>query len=101
LGLLNNKAFTIRKGKPPPGRKLIPSRLVLRKKYNTKGDVTRLKSRLCIRGDKQAAGIDYFETFASVMRYDTLRFLLAKAAAEDSEIDHLDVEQAFLNPVVQ
>ena len=47
------------------------------------------------------AGIDYFQTFASVMRFNTLRSLLAKAAAEDLEIDHLDVEQAFLNPTLK
>ena len=35
------------------------------------------------------------------MRFDTLRSLLAKAAAEDLEIDHLDVEQAFLNPTLK
>jgi hypothetical protein len=35
------------------------------------------------------------------MRFDTLRFLLAKAAAEDLEIDHLDVEQTFLNPTLK
>jgi hypothetical protein len=35
-GLLNNKAFTIRQGNPPPGRRLIPNRLILQKKYNTK-----------------------------------------------------------------
>ena len=100
-GLISMKAFTIKYGKPPNGRKLIPNRLVLRKKFNTMGDVIRLKSRLCIRGDKQAAGIDYFETFASVMRFDTLRALLAKASAEDLEIDHMDVEQAFLNPTLK
>ena len=51
-GLLKHNAFTIRKGTVPMGRKLIPNRLVLWKKYNTLGEVIRLKSRLCIRGDK-------------------------------------------------
>ena len=47
--------------------------------------------------NEQQAGIDYFETFASVLRYTTLRILLAKAAAEDLEIDHADIDTAFLN----
>ena len=97
-GLLKMNAFKIMRGKVPSGRKLIPCRLVLKKKFNTKGETVHLKSRLCIRGDKQQAGIDYFETFASVMRFDTLRAILAKAAAEDWEIDHTDINQAFLNP---
>lgn len=99
--LLKMNTFTIMRGRVPQGRQLLPTRLVLRKKFNTRGDVIRLKARLCIRGDKQTAGIDYFETFASVVRYDTLRFLLAKVAAEDLEIDHIDVNTAFLNPTLK
>jgi hypothetical protein len=33
-----------------------------------------------------------------VVRYNTLRALLAKAAIEDLEIDYIDVDTAFLNP---
>jgi hypothetical protein len=50
-----------------------------------------------ICGNEQQAGIDYFETFASVLQYTTLRILLAKAAAEDLEADYIDIDTAFLN----
>jgi hypothetical protein len=40
-----------------------------------------------IKGFEQRYGIDYFKTFASVLRYSILRALLAKAAAEDLEVD--------------
>ena len=53
---------------------------------------------MVIRGYEQQAGIDYFETFASVLRYTTLRILLAKAAAKDLEADHVNIDTAFLNP---
>ena len=33
-----------------------------------------------------------------MLRYTTLRILLAKAAAEDLEADHVNIETAFLNP---
>ena len=59
--------------------------------------LVRKKARIVIRGYEQQAGIDY-ETFASVLRYTTLRILLAKAAAEDLEVDHVDIDTAFLNP---
>jgi hypothetical protein len=55
------------------------------------------KARMVIRGYKQQAGIDYFKTFASMLRYTTLRILLAKAAAEDLEADHVDINTVFLN----
>lgn len=62
------------------------------------GQIQVTKARLCARGDQQQEGVDYKETFASVMRFDTLRYLLAKAAMEDLEIRHLDVNTAFLIP---
>jgi hypothetical protein len=40
--------------------------------------------------------VDYFETFAPVMRYKSLKMLLAIAAQLDYEIWHLDVPTAFL-----
>jgi hypothetical protein len=54
-----------------------------------------------IKGFEQRYSIDYFETFASVLRYSTLRALLAKAAAKDLEVDQLDVDTAFLNPTLK
>jgi hypothetical protein len=45
--------------------------------------------------------MDYFDTFASVIRYSTLRIMLAKAAIEDLEIDYIDINTAFLNPAIE
>jgi hypothetical protein len=82
----------------PEGRTAIGCKWVLRRKFHVKGSIARLKARLVIKGYEQRYGFDYFSTFASVIRYTTLRYLLAKAAAEDLEIDQLDVDTAFLNP---
>ena len=90
--------YTIIRGRVLEGRSLLPSKLVLKHKYNAKGEVIRKKARLCIRGDKQTPNIDYFKTFASVVQYDTFRFLMAKVAAEDLKLDHIDVKTIFLNP---
>jgi hypothetical protein len=67
--------YTIIRGRVPEGRSLLPSKLVLKHKYNAKGEVIRKKARLCIRGEKQTPDIDYFETFASIVRYDTKRMV--------------------------
>jgi Reverse transcriptase (RNA-dependent DNA polymerase) len=90
--------FTIMWGRVPNGKKLISSRWVLRKKFNSQMRLARKKARLVICGNEQQAGIDYFETYALVLRYTTLRILLAKAAAEDLEADYVDIDTAFLNP---
>ena len=63
------------------------SRWVLRKKFDYLGRLVRRKARLVIKGFEQCYSIDYFETFASVLRYSTLKALLAKTAAKDLEID--------------
>ncbi|GMF33463.1 unnamed protein product [Phytophthora fragariaefolia] len=42
-------------------------------------------------------GIDYTEIFATVVRMEILRLLLALAAAMDWEVEQMDVKTAFLN----
>lgn len=44
----------------------------------------------------QQHGVDYNETFAPVIRYDSLRAFLAKTALEDYELTQFDVCTAFL-----
>ncbi|KAI0992057.1 hypothetical protein K3495_g16129, partial [Podosphaera aphanis] len=82
-------------------RKLISSRWVLRNKFNTDGSIARRKSRIVGKGYEQQHGIDYFETFATVVRYATLRTVFSYAAINNLELDHLDVDTAFLNPTLK
>jgi hypothetical protein len=67
LSLKRMYTYTIIRGTVLEGRSLLLSKLVLKLKYNTKGEVIRKKVRLCIRGDKQTPDIDYFKIFASVV----------------------------------
>ena len=64
------------------------------------GQILKYKARLCARGDQQAAGTDYNETFAPTERYFTLRVLLALACYHDLEIEQFDAVTAFLNATV-
>lgn len=47
--------------------------------------------RLVAQGYSQIPGMDFNETFAPVVRQDSLRALLAIAAIKDLEIQQLDV----------
>jgi transposase InsO family protein len=75
----------------PPGRTAIGCKWV----FKTKPD--KLKARLVAKGYTQRLGVDYEETYAPVVRYSSLRGLLAMAAQHDWEIHHMDVKTAYLN----
>jgi len=47
-----------------------------------------------VKGFSQVKGLDYEETYSPVVRYASIRILLALAAK--MEVDHLDVVTAFL-----
>ena len=79
----------------PPGKRAIGCKWVFAIKTNVNSEV-RYKARLVAKGFLQKEGIDYFETFAPVIRYESVRILLAIAAKEDYEIMKFDVKTAFL-----
>ena len=60
----------------------IDSKWVFKVKSKTDGSVKRYKARLCARGFKQIYGVNYQETFAPVIRYDSLRAVLAVATCK-------------------
>lgn len=81
----------------PTNTKIIPCRWVFALRENSSGDIINYKSRLVAKGLTQLKGIDYDEVFAPVVRFQTLRFLLAYAAKKDDEIMQLDIKTAFLH----
>lgn len=81
----------------PHDRKAVGCKWVYRVKQNSEGKIDRFKARLCAKGYSQREGIDYEETFSPVVRYDSVRVLLAIAASKDMEIRQFDVKTAFLN----
>jgi hypothetical protein len=66
------------------------------KKYNEKGEC-RFRARLVIGGHRQRQGLDYVETFASTVRYETVRLVLDIASKHDYEVHQIDYVAAFLN----
>ncbi len=87
--------------KLPAGCKAVTSKWVFRLKRDAEGKITRYKARLVARGFTQRAGIDYQETFAPVVRFETVRVIIAAAAKRGLLLHQLDVETAFLNGTLQ
>lgn len=85
----------------PKGKQDIGCKWVYTVKSDAAGNETRYKARLVAKGFRQREGIDYFDTFAPVARYESIRILLAIAAKRDYEIMKFDVKTAFLNGDLQ
>ena len=74
----------------------VTTRMTLVKKHDGKGKLTRYKCRLVANGFKQRPRIDFDETYAPLISSAAVRTALSSAAANNLEIDQLDVVGAFL-----
>jgi hypothetical protein len=83
--------------KLPPGRKTVGCKWVFKVKHGADGEVARFKSRLVAKGYSQSYGLDYDETFSPVVRFSSIRALLAFAIQKGMLIHQMDVTTAFLN----
>ena len=59
------------------------------------GKPLKFKSRFCCRGDMQKEGVDYFETYAPVVQWSTIRLLLTLTLANDWTTRQVDYTNAF------
>ena len=81
----------------PPDRKPIGCKWVFRLKRDSDGRIVKHKARLVAQGFSQVPGIDYIETFAPVVRLETLRTLIALGNSLRLDIQVLDIVGAYLN----
>ena len=81
----------------PKDANVVKSRYVFRYKRDAAGNVIKYKAQLVAKGYTQVYGVDYYETFAPVVKHTTLRALLSIAAKRGSTIHQADVKNAYLN----
>lgn len=80
----------------PAGKKILRTMWVFKTKLDDNGNVQKYKARLVAKGCAQVPGRDFGETFSPVIRYNSIRFLVALAARKGFKIDQMDAVTAFL-----
>jgi len=66
----------------PEGATVLPLTCAFKLKRYPDGTPRKFKARLCVRGDLQTEGVDYFEKYAPVVSWTTVRMLLTLTARE-------------------
>lgn len=81
----------------PKGRNVIGSKWVFVTKHKADGSIEKFKARLVARGCSQKYSIDYFDTYAPVIRHSTIRMILSIAVHYNLLVHHIDIASAYLN----
>ena len=85
----------------PKDKKVIGSKWIFKRKINADGSVERYKARLVAQGFSQTHGRDYDETFCPVIRFESIRSVIAVAVQNDLILHQMDVTSAFLNGTLE
>ena len=79
----------------PDGKKVIKTRFVYKIKQNPDGTIKKFKSRLIVQGFLLRYGVDYYDTYSSVVSYTALRTLLSISANSGETFSGYDVGNAY------
>ncbi|XP_042964637.1 uncharacterized mitochondrial protein AtMg00820-like [Carya illinoinensis] len=81
----------------PEGVNVIGCKWVYKAKLKADSTLERLKARLVAKGFSQVDGVDFLETFSSVVKPASIRTVLTLATIKHWELHQLDVKNAFLH----
>jgi hypothetical protein len=85
----------------PDTHKVLSSTWAFRLKRFPDGLVKKFKARLCVRGDQQTEGVDFFETWSPVVQWTTVRTMMILAANQNLVTAQADITAAFVHAQLQ
>jgi len=83
-----------------PERNVLPSTWAFKLKRFPDLLLNKFKARFYVRGDCQIHGVDYFETWAPVVHWSTIRTIMILAAKERLISALCDITAAFVHATV-
>ena len=84
-----------------PEMNVIQSTWAFKIKRFPDGLVRKLKSRLCVRGDQQIEGVDFFDTFAPVVQWSTVRMMFILSLQLGLASTQVDYVSAFCQAPIE
>jgi hypothetical protein len=92
----------IPKDKVPEGATILPAVWAMRRKRRiSTGEIYRWKARLNLDGSKQIKGIHYWETYAPVASWPTIRMILTMAIIKGWKTKQIDFVQAYTQAKIE
>lgn len=80
-----------------PWMNVLPTTWAFRCKRFPDGMIRKLKARFCARGDRQIEGIDFFDTFAPVVNWTTVRLMLIMSIILGLATKQVDYTAVFVH----
>ena len=91
----------IKKSSLPRGANLLPSTWAFKIKRHPDGRMRKHKARFCCRGDTQIAGVDFFESYAPVVAWSTVRMVMNIAIQQGWATRQVDFSNAFVQATLE
>ena len=80
-----------------PWMNILPRTWAFKCKRCPDGMVQKLKARFCVHGDRQVEGVDFIDTFAPVINWQTVRLMLILSLILNLQTKQVDYTAAFLH----
>ena len=80
----------------PKNKRPIKTRFVFKIKQNSDGSISKLTSRLIAQGFLLRFGVDYYDTYSSVVGFAAVRMLMDIAAHTDEKFTSADIGNAYI-----
>jgi len=85
----------------PKGANILPGTWAFKVKRFPDGRVRKFKARYCAGGHRQVEGVDYFDKYAPVVAWSTVRMLLTLSLSQGWATKQVDFSNAFVQATLK